>query len=147
MPIQGNIGGGAIFGGKEPHALETADNGGWLPLHYACRYKPPLEVVQFLVERKPTALGMANMTGELPFDIACQQEASLEVLRVLVERTPARGKLTDDGQELLLPLHFTCSRRKRLDSLRWLLGIDPSAVETANADGSLPLHLACTAQA
>jgi ankyrin repeat protein len=94
---------------------------------------------------------MANISGELPFDIACRQEASLEVLRVLVERTPATVKMTDEGEELLpSPFLFTCSHWAGLHSLqnlRWLLGIDPSAVETANADGNLPLHLVCMAQA
>jgi ankyrin repeat protein len=157
---------------RNPAALETADNGGWLPLHCVCCNKVPLEVVQFLVERNPTVLGMANISGELPFDIACRQEASLEFLCVLVERTPATVKTTDEGEEFCVfswsehpPLSKrrtkakNCPRPYTLHAAtgqgcirckicgRWLLGIDPSAVETANADGNLSLHLVCTAQA
>jgi ankyrin repeat protein len=122
---------------RNPAALEAANNAGNLPLHYACLYKAPLEAVQFLVERNPATAGMVDTSGAFPFDIACHQEASLEVLRVLVERTPATVKMTGGGEELLLPLHFTCSHRAGLYSLQYLLGIDPSAVETTNNDGNI----------
>jgi hypothetical protein len=107
MPIQGTIGGGAVFGGKEPGHCRNG--------------------------RHEWSISL----GAFPFDIACHQEASLEVLRVLVERTPATVKMTGGGEELLLPLHFTCSHRAGLYSLQYLLGIDPSAVETTNNDGNI----------
>jgi hypothetical protein len=48
---------------RNPDALETASNNGWLPFHYACCDKATLEVVQFLVERNPTALETADISG------------------------------------------------------------------------------------
>jgi hypothetical protein len=83
---------------------------------------------------------MANTKGELPFDIIYQHEASLEVLRLLVVRTPATVKITDDGEELPLPLvHFACNQHAYVGVVRYLLAIDPTAVKTANNDGNLPL--------
>jgi ankyrin repeat protein len=87
---------------------------------------------------------MASAAGRFPFDTACRDNTALELLRVLVERTPVTVKMTDDGEELPLPLHFACNRQASVEMMvKFLLGIDPDAVKTANSHGNLPLHLVC----
>jgi hypothetical protein len=139
-PIPGIVGGGAVFGGKAPRRSRNGRRY-WMVALALC--KPKQGVVgrgEFVGRTEPRR---SSKGGRFPFDIACSDYTSSELLRVLVERAPATVKMTEDGEKLPLPLHFACNRQASVAVVKFLVGIDPDAVKTANSDGNLPLHLAC----
>jgi ankyrin repeat protein len=90
-----------------PEVAKTKDVDGWLPLHFACQFTAPLEVIQFLVEQWPEAVKKTNDFGWLPLHVACYYNASLEVVQYLMHQYPeAVKKTTVNGY---LPLDFAKS--------------------------------------
>jgi hypothetical protein len=71
---------------QEGDTLET-------PLHAACQLRPPVRVVQALVEAHPAARYTAARNGDLVLQIACRDNASLAVLRALLADAPALARM------------------------------------------------------
>jgi ankyrin repeat protein len=63
------------------------DNVGMRPLHYACMFGAPLEVVRYLVHEYPESLQVPDNDG-LPLHHACSRYAPLDVVLYLVQEFP-----------------------------------------------------------
>jgi hypothetical protein len=86
-----------------PEAIQTTNADRLLPLHVACRYTAPLQVVQCLVEQWPEAMKKTNKEEWLALHLACKFKAPLQVIEYLVEQwsegittTKAKGSLALD---------------------------------------------------
>jgi ankyrin repeat protein len=128
-----------------PEAVKVKDGGESLPLHYACRYGAPLEVIQYLVDQWPEALKIADEYGWLPLHVACAYKAPVAVIQFLVEQCPEA--LMTINQVGDLPLHLACRSEIRsktsLDVVQYLAEQWPDAIRTADNKGRLPLHYMC----
>jgi ankyrin repeat protein len=51
-------------------SLQVTDNDGELPLHYACMFRAPLDVIRYLVHAYPGSLQVTDNNGELPLHYA-----------------------------------------------------------------------------
>jgi hypothetical protein len=131
-----------------PEVAKTKDVDGWLPLHFACQFTAPLEVIQFLVEQWPEAVKKTTVNGSLPLHLLCSNNAPLEVVQFLVEQWPEAVMATKDGW---LPLHCTCDNvcfyKEPLNVIQFLVEQWPEAVKKSTVNGSLPLHYACSNKA
>lgn len=112
----------------------------YYPLHYACERKPPLEVVQALLEANPEAVTQRMMPGgALPIHAACTWQASPGVISALLSADPITAKVVDElGNR---PLHSACFSGASLHIIQDLLLSYPKAVLSRNKQGSQPIDI------
>ena len=110
------------------------------PLHYACERKPPVEVVQALIEANPEAVTKRMMPGGcLPLHIACTWHSSPEVVSALLSAGPTTVKVVDElGNR---PLHSACFSGAAFPVVQDLLATYPKAVLSRNNQGSQPIDI------
>lgn len=110
------------------------------PLHYACERKPPLEVVQALIEANPEAVTVRMMPGGcLPLHIACTWHSSPAVVSALLAADPTTAKVVDElGNR---PLHTSCFSGAAFSVVQDLLASYPKAVLSRNNQGSQPIDI------
>uniref|UniRef100_A0A7S4J4N8 Ion transport domain-containing protein n=1 Tax=Odontella aurita TaxID=265563 RepID=A0A7S4J4N8_9STRA len=114
------------------------------PLHLACRNRPPVDVLEMLLNAAPDTVRWVDSFGWLPLHYACANGASDDVLRLLTEAYP-EGTTSVDRRGRT-PLHFalgnTVGRPATSDTVRLLGGAD-GAGRSSDENGMLPLHYAC----
>lgn len=110
------------------------------PLHYACERKPPIEVIQALIEANPEAVTQRMMPGGcLPLHVACTWHASPDVIRALLAADPSTAKVSDElGNR---PLHAACFSGQIYPVVQDLLSTYPKAVLSRNNQGSQPIDI------
>ena len=110
------------------------------PLHYACERKPPLEVVNALIEANPEAITMRMMPGgTLPLHVACTWHSSPAVVSALLSSDPTTAKVVDElGNR---PLHSACFSGTEISIVHDLLATYPKAVLSRNNQGSQPIDI------
>lgn len=110
------------------------------PLHYACERKPPMEVVEALIEANPEAITERMMPGgALPLHIACTWQSSPNVVSALLAADPTTAKVVDElGNR---PLHASCFSGADISVVHDLLATYPKAVLCRNNQGSQPIDI------
>ncbi|KAL7566267.1 hypothetical protein ACA910_011327 [Epithemia clementina (nom. ined.)] len=135
---------------KYPDAIKSRDNQGNNPLHLACLRAKSLEVIRCLWVCDDESTMVKNDQGDLALHLACQARADKDVLDFLISAYPASVRARGcDGQ---LPLHawfrdapsFDCSGMDD-EALKFVLAKYPNALQTVDAHGLFPAHLAATA--
>lgn len=93
---------------------------GSIPLHIACEYKAPLDVVQFLVKQWPDSVKTADIFGNLPLHKACANKASLAVIQYLVQQWPESVK--HRNSEGKTPVDMAALQQQAVDvvTINWL---------------------------
>jgi ankyrin repeat protein len=99
----------AMFGFKDGGWFGFKD-GGWLPLHWVCKKKCPLQVVQLVYEKYPEAIKIErDHDGYLPLHCAFNIHPKIQrqdVIRFLISKnSDARTYCPLYGQ---IPLHYFC---------------------------------------
>ena len=122
----------------------SRDNDGALPLHIACQFGAPVEILRLIVQADAAALQTMNNNGDLPLHAACQADApSLDGIRFVVEQDPnAVQAANNDGA---LPLHLLCGSRPTVPTVKYLVSSFEGALALMPHSGDLPLMLACKA--
>jgi ankyrin repeat protein len=109
----------------------------YLPIHYACKYKAPLNVVTELAELHPFGLSLTCQEYDMTaLHLACQHGANLEILKILIQGHADAASHKDDLG--LLPLHLACAQGTSRVVVETLLGAYPEAVSTLDANGYTP---------
>mmetsp|Transcript_7558 Transcript_7558/g.10973 ORF Transcript_7558/g.10973 Transcript_7558/m.10973 type:complete len:398 (+) Transcript_7558:103-1296(+) len=154
-----------------PESVKLQDSNGLLPLHYACRYKPSLDIVWMLLEAYPRGAKMRDNYGNLPLSIrddndmlclhhACHTGAPTKLLQLLVESYPEgcthadhEGKrpwqiLRENGAAAradrdngMFPLHHACRDGASLEFLKLLLDAYPECVSKRDMKENTPSQL------
>jgi len=136
-----------------------------LPLHLACCYNAPLEVIQFLVEQWPESVKVKDRNGMFPIHkvfhvpfLATKGswstysrrilDTKVAMVRYLVNQWPESVMIEDNAG--LTPLHYALYRFKSTKMTRYsefvvdtLIQNSPQTVMIKNNEGMLPLHIAC----
>jgi hypothetical protein len=101
------------------------DKQGSLPLHMACRYLAPAEVITLLLENdeSKSSLFSKGMYGQLPLHVACRCSASPDVIKVLVQEDVTKKSLLEVDDVGRLPVHLALLRKPRpsLESVQIIL--------------------------
>eukprot|EP00525_Craspedostauros_australis_P001686 CAMPEP_0198112762 /NCGR_PEP_ID=MMETSP1442-20131203/4555_1 /TAXON_ID= /ORGANISM="Craspedostauros australis, Strain CCMP3328" /LENGTH=292 /DNA_ID=CAMNT_0043769659 /DNA_START=143 /DNA_END=1021 /DNA_ORIENTATION=- len=114
---------------------------GFLPLHYACERRPPVEVVDSLIQACPGAVTTRCMPGGcLPLHVACTWYAPLEAVKALLLTDRASCKIQDELGNT--PLHSACFSGTSAQVLEMVIRAYPKALQARNHQGSLPEDVA-----
>jgi len=108
-----------------------------LPIHYACKFRAPANVIKELAEVHPYGLSLTceeNNTTAL--HLACEHSCPLEAIWILLDgHTDAASQ--KDALDLL-PLHLACAQGASLKVVEALLRVYPAAVTQTDAKGYTP---------
>ena len=87
-------------------ACEIKDNGGCVPLHYACMILTTQnpENLKMLIAASPEACSIQDADGYVPLHFACWEGTELECLKVLVAANPEACAIQDKTGKL--PIDF-----------------------------------------
>jgi hypothetical protein len=99
---------------------------------------PPaeLELIRYLVQRAPATLRAASLVGQFP--MKCAKAGGCD----LSQRRPS-GPDPPRRTHGFRPLHMVVAKTKpSVEMVRFFVAQDPGCVQDADADGSLPLHVA-----
>jgi len=109
----------------------------FLPIHYACKYKAPVNVVSELAELHPFGLSLTCQEFDMTaLHLACQHGTNLEVIKILVQAHAGAASHKDDLG--LLPLHLACAQGTTTVVVETLLRAYPEAVSVSDAKGYTP---------
>ena len=110
---------------------------GFLPLHYACERRPPVEVVDALISACPAAVATRSMPGGcLPLHIACTWYAPAGAVNALLVSDRSSCKVQDELGNVAL--HSACFSGTASEVVESLLRAYPKASLSRNHQGSLP---------
>uniref|UniRef100_A0A6V2D8I1 AAA+ ATPase domain-containing protein n=2 Tax=Ditylum brightwellii TaxID=49249 RepID=A0A6V2D8I1_9STRA len=135
--------GALLSRGKTPQFSEEAaclNERGNLPLHAACSFQAPQEIVEALLKSYPGGASQPNGAGNLPIHQAAMWQAPVETAEVLLARHPEGA--TVRNQYGSLPLHMAASNQASPEMVRLLIDAYPDALHLQNDDGMTPLDLA-----
>ena len=110
---------------------------GFLPLHYACERRPPVEVTDALIAACPAAVTTRSMPGGcLPLHIACTWYSPAGSVNSLLLADRSACKVQDELGNV--PLHSACFSGTGSEIVQSLLRVYPKASLSRNHQGSLP---------
>jgi hypothetical protein len=127
-------------------ALLVKDSRGWLPIHWACMFDAPLEVIQMLLDNdsgKKTILAKDN-EGWLPIHVACFYGTPLEVIQLLLDCDNNKKTIFEKDNPGRLPIHRACRGGATVEVIRLLLDSDADKKMIFEKDkyGWLPINYA-----
>jgi hypothetical protein len=135
-------------------------------LHFICRYQPPLQLVEAVVETWPSlSKKTIPATKQTALHVACQYGSRSDVVKFLLEIYGEAAMMQDINGRL--PLHLACrpelppltqmdeEDEEKNGAVQWikpgnavvraLCGHSPKAANAQDKDGCNPLELALTA--
>lgn len=110
-------------------------------VHKACRERKPLEEIQALIESDKACIGYRDSDDMLPFHWACLGGCPIAVLQYLLDQDDGWAMRQTDtwGQT---PLHLACLSLTgpSVETLKFLIELDPQALTAREDDNGIPLH-------
>jgi hypothetical protein len=155
----------SLFDKESTSALGFEECIGCTLLHFLCRYQPPLQLVEAVVETWPSlSKKMIPATKQTALHVACQYGARSDVVKFLLEIYGEAAMMQDINGRL--PLHLACrpeqppptqmdeEDKEKNGAVQWikpghavvraLCGHSPKAANAQDKDGCNPLELALT---
>mmetsp|Transcript_27272 Transcript_27272/g.45451 ORF Transcript_27272/g.45451 Transcript_27272/m.45451 type:complete len:635 (+) Transcript_27272:50-1954(+) len=109
----------------------------YLPLHYACIVKAPVDLIRALLKVHPIAASIECQEYDmLPLHLACQHGATPSVVQALLETNTDAASVPDAFD--LLPLHLACTQGASDVAIEALVEAYPSAVQAVDRNGHTP---------
>jgi len=109
----------------------------YLPLHYACILKAPIDLVNALLEAHPeAALAQCQEYDMLPLHLALQHGSGLDIVEALLQSNKKSVTVTDSFD--LLPLHLACTKGANISVITALVKANPKACEAMDHNGHTP---------
>lgn len=129
-------------------ASQKLDNqdGGWTPLHMACRFNTLETIILLLLKAFPKAAAIRLKDGATALHLVCKyhEKSSAHVIEALLKAFPeaTRKIIKTTG---LTPLHYACQYHQSQGVIQSLLEEYPEAatVKSKTSGGWTPLHVAC----
>jgi len=128
--------------------------GGFLPIHFLCFGSDgiaSLEILQFMLSINPNL--PRELDGEeiddlhdsqLPIHHAVEEGKSIEFCKLLIDEYPESLRV-GSGVNNSLPIHLACaSSRGKIDTVQYMLELDPDLINTRDRGGYLPIHCAAS---
>jgi hypothetical protein len=111
------------YGSGSPH----------LPIHLACSYSAPQNIVHLLIEAYPDGLKAKTKNGFNPLHIACKKSLSHEILLELIETCP--DAVSDKDEFGRIPLHLACRNNISLSGVKALIEAYPESCALKDYNG------------
>lgn len=122
--------------------LKQKDKRGMTPLHVACRFGAPFDIIKALVDYNPTILNVTTRNGKTPLVLAYEyhQQHSLETISFLLNH-PGYD-IYNDEYNGWTPLHIACFHGASHDKVSLLIKAHPGACfKTTITSRQTPLEL------
>ena len=134
-----------------PEAFRLRDDDGYLPIHHLCDSKDidetaPIDILRLMLSIDPTLPREIDVDGSLPLHAAVQLYKSTAFCEILIDAYPESLRIELNGW---LPIHVACSgnRDDTVDTIQYMLDLDPELINAENSDGWLPIHYAVNGSA
>lgn len=129
-----------------PSLFDTLKHSKGYPLHHAISLRPPLQVVQCLLEAYPRAVALTESAyHRTALHLSCLCATSPQVTLEILQRDPSAANKTDALGRT--PLHYALANRHPLSVQHGLLDLAPQACLVQDHRGWIPLHLAVSSGA
>jgi len=132
-----------------PDALRLGDIDGCLPIHSFCCHnyeKVPLDCLRFFLSIDLTLVRERDRNSNLPIHLAVRSSKSTEFCKVLIDAFPESLRVRSARY---LPIHEACAggyrygdRVDTVDTIQYMLKINPEIINVRDTNGMLPIHLA-----
>jgi len=109
----------------------------YLPLHYACILKAPIDLINALLGVYPdAALAQCQEYDMLPLHLTLQHGSRLDIVEALLQ---SYGKAVSVADSFgLLPLHLACTQGANLNVISALVKANPDACQAIDRNGYTP---------
>jgi ankyrin repeat protein len=125
---------------KYPKALRHKNKDGHLPLLIERRYSCRKPVILKCIELYPESLLDAYQSGYLPLhSLLADNRSPIDDALMVMEKYPPVLRLQDGSGQF--PLHIECQHQCRSPIIAKCIEVYSNALEIADKDGCLPLHL------
>jgi len=116
-----------------------------LPLHRACMYSPPANVVETLIRAYPDAARTAESTfNRLPLHLACRSGFALvDTIQMLLMASGGSSAARYRDKLGRIPLHYCLANGAHPSIVSDLVAAYPACLSISDCEGWLPLHVAC----
>jgi ankyrin repeat protein len=108
---------------------------GGLPLHFACKSKAPVEILEILLRHYPEALCIRDSDGMLPLHASCESGSPISSIKMLLDQYPLSASVQDSYG--MLPLHYACVSES-CDTIKLLVERYPAAQMVSCKAGRCP---------
>jgi ankyrin repeat protein len=115
-----------------PEAIESPEQKGIFPFHFACMGPTDLDVIQYLRSIYPASISM-SVGGLYPLHFACANGALPKVIEYLIHES--KGALYVRIACGLIPLHFACNNQASPEVLVTLIQAWPDSISVENKQG------------
>lgn len=115
-------------------SAEFRDENGDTALHWVVFGKPPLDVIEAILNACPVLASTPNHVGKLPVHVAAAYRASGNVVRALVKAYPEGCGIPDPGKGACA-LHLMCDYGSSVDSIRAVLESEAGVASLKSIDG------------
>ncbi|CAB9508570.1 Ankyrin Repeat [Seminavis robusta] len=122
------------------HNNNTSNNNNATPLHLACLYRAPLDVVQLLLDANPQALLCQDSEGWTPLHVILLYGDSEEVALMLIRRGGAQAAAVQ-SRIVGAPLHLAFRHGCSTTIIKELLRVNPKMATTANEYATKPARI------
>jgi hypothetical protein len=122
------------------------DDFGNLPLHNACLFNLPLEVIDCITKTHREALTTKNEQEATPLHYACKtDDPRVGVVNYLVGRGPKASGMEDIFH--MTPIHYLIERLQHFppDTIPHMIALHPDATRVPDSTGNYVLRYACEA--
>lgn len=100
-----------------------------MPLHYACAFKAPLPIVEFLIENNRDAVTEKDRQGNLPLMLSLVYDSPEDVRRLLLEGYPEAIEVRDRRGRL--PIHLAVqSPTISTETVKRILALSPDSINS-----------------
>lgn len=121
--------------------VQKADCTGMTALHFACSFRPPIDIVESLLLLHPASSKQPDIFGKTPLHEACENLASIDVIDFLLEHWPFSATLTDKRGRTPLhhAVHASCTHCSMDPNVIVKLSmIAPQTILAKDANGETP---------
>jgi ankyrin repeat protein len=113
-----------------------------LPIHIACKKRPPVSMITTLHDIHPRGFLTAESAYKrLPLHIACMHNAPTETIVKIIQLKGGAAKKKDALGRI--PIHYAAKDPGMDVVIAHLLKVYPGSTKVADKQGFLPIHVAC----
>ncbi len=110
------------------------------PLHLACLYQAPPDLIELLIDANPDALLLQDHDGLTPLHLAMSRRGDQDRILLLIHRGGKPPTLLQ-SHRIGTPLHLACSYKLPLATLEALVQVNRDLATVPNKAGFLPAEV------
>jgi len=114
-------------------------------VHYACMFRPPLSIIEALVDAHKESIFLMDSNLWQPLHVACHHGASIDVIRYILKKSPSAVQQIDISGKTAIYLVLDRIKRKQcaevVNVVKLIAKAYPTGITTETFDGVSALEL------